>query len=164
MQMFGKMQEWKSEIFQASCPYSMQLGSYWWTSLYWPQSVEDLDNYDSDTFYYDSVKYPDRVFLLKTGLYRIGYSVASETVYNRNNYMEVVVEYGSGSTGYEIEKTRTFQSIYRKGTTNTATTPFYVTSPNIWVRLKIRPQDSRYTTVIKGKNAVLTIERVKPIA
>ena len=151
MQMFGKMQEWKSEIFQASCPYSMQLGSYWWTSLYWPQSVEDLDNYDSDTFYYDPIKYPDRVFLLKTGLYRIGYNVASETVYNRNNYMEVVVEYGSGSTGYEIEKTRTFQSIYRKGTTNTATTPFYVTSPKLSSLPKVCISNTEILSLGKGQ-------------
>lgn len=36
MQMFGKMQEYKSEVFQAVCPFSIELGSKSWTSVRWP--------------------------------------------------------------------------------------------------------------------------------
>jgi len=157
------MQEWKSELFQATSPYSMQLSSYYWTPIYWPSNVEDLESYDSDVFSYDPRKQPDRVTILKTGLYKVSYKVPSETIYSRNNYMEVVVEAGKGSKGEELERTRTFQSIYRTGTTNTLTEKVYVNTVGTWVMLKIKPQDSRYTTAVYGDRATLTIERIKPI-
>lgn len=163
MRVFGKMLEYRSELIHVVCNYNVQISSGRWSFGYWPSTIYELDNIDTDIFDYVPSQDQTRILIKELGWYEFSYTILSKTSWNYSNALEAVIEIGNGNTSNEIERTRTIQGTSRKGATNSVSTTVKIDVPNTWVSLKYRSTETYNTLFIRPGGINLKIGRVRPL-